>query len=156
MEALRDRLYVGMVERGIVGPAADQVFTSLAAFASFGFPRSPQHRSPIVYASAWLKLRYPAAFLASLLNSQPMGFWSPATLVADARRHGSPCTALTSTSVPSASLERMADGSEPAVRLGLSSVSGIGSDIAHRIALPNDRRTAQPLPTLTTSPDARR
>ena len=136
MEALRDRLYVGMAERGIVGPAADQVFTSLAAFASFGFPES--HAASfayLVYASAWLKLRYPAAFLASLLNSQPMGFWSPATLVADARRHGVTVhRADVNLSEAGASLERMADGSEPAVRLGLSSVKGIGSDIAHRIA----------------------
>ena len=68
---------------------ADQVFAALAAFANFGFPESHSVSfAYLVYASSWLKLHYPAAFTAGLLNSQPMGFWSPQSLVADARRHG--------------------------------------------------------------------
>ncbi|HEX7145952.1 MAG TPA: error-prone DNA polymerase, partial [Actinomycetota bacterium] len=89
MERLRGRLYQGMAERGIEGEVADRIYEKLAAFANFGFPESHSVSfAYLVYASAWLKLHYPAAFLAALLNAQPMGFWSPNTLVADARRHG--------------------------------------------------------------------
>ena len=73
----------------MTGAVADQVFEALAAFANFGFPESHSVSfAYLVYSSAWLKLHYPAAFTAGLLNSQPMGFWSPQSLVADARRHG--------------------------------------------------------------------
>ena len=89
MERLRERLYQGMAERGVTGEIADQIYEQLAAFANFGFPESHSVSfAYLVYSSAWLKLRYPAAFLAALLNAQPMGFYSPRTLVADARRHG--------------------------------------------------------------------
>ncbi|HAM21244.1 MAG TPA: error-prone DNA polymerase, partial [Actinobacteria bacterium] len=135
MEALRDRLYSGMAERGITGDPADQVFTSLAAFASFGFPES--HAASfayLVYASAWLKLHYPAAFLASLLNSQPMGFWSPASLVADARRHGvTVLRADVNVSSAIACLEPDPQTSSANVRLGLTSIKGIGTAVAQRI-----------------------
>ena len=74
---------------GFTGEVADRIYEKLAAFANFGFPESHSVSfAYLVYASAWLKLHYPAAFLAALLNAQPMGFWSPNTLVADARRHG--------------------------------------------------------------------
>src|SRR5207248_9410880 len=89
MEALRSRLYRGMAERGITGDVADEIFDKLVAFANFGFPESHSVSfAYLVYSSAWLKHHYPAAFCAALLNAQPMGFWAPQTLVADARRHG--------------------------------------------------------------------
>ena len=89
MERLRDRLYDGMAERGITGEVADQIYDKLAAFANYGFPESHSVSfAYLVYASSWLKLYYPAAFCAALLNAQPMGFYSPHTLVQDARRHG--------------------------------------------------------------------
>jgi error-prone DNA polymerase len=89
MEKLRARFYDGMAQRGVVGDVADQIFAALAAFANFGFPESHSLSfAYLVYSSSWLKLHYPAAFTAGLLNSQPMGFWSPQSLVADARRHG--------------------------------------------------------------------
>jgi error-prone DNA polymerase len=89
MERLRQRFYDGMASRGITGEVADVIFDKLLAFANFGFPESHAVSfAYLVYASAWLKLYYPAAFLAALLNSQPMGFWSPQTLIADAQRHG--------------------------------------------------------------------
>ena len=89
MEKMRARLYDGMAARGVTGAVADQVFEALAAFANFGFPESHSVSfAHLVYSSAWLKLHYPAAFTAGLLNSQPMGFWSPQSLVADAQRHG--------------------------------------------------------------------
>jgi error-prone DNA polymerase len=89
MEGLRTRLLQGMAERGITGEIAEQIYDKLAAFADFGFPESHSVSfAYLVYSSSWMKLHYPAAFLAALLNAQPMGFYSPNTLVADARRHG--------------------------------------------------------------------
>src|SRR5206468_4984785 len=88
MERLRVRLLEGMAERGITGEIAEQIYDKLAAFADFGFPESHSVSfAYLVYSSAWMKLHYPAAFLAALLNAQPMGFYSPNTLVADAKRH---------------------------------------------------------------------
>ena len=89
MERLRARFYAGMAERGATGEVADRIWQQMAAFANFGFPESHSVSfAYLVYASAWLKLHYPAAFLAGLLDNQPMGFWSPQSLVLDARRHG--------------------------------------------------------------------
>jgi error-prone DNA polymerase len=89
MERLRERFYAGMATRGITGDTADVIYDKLLAFANFGFPESHSVSfAYLVYASAWLKLHHPAAFLAALLNSQPMGFWSSQTLTADAERHG--------------------------------------------------------------------
>jgi error-prone DNA polymerase len=89
MERLRARFYEGMAERGITGEVADQIFDKLAAFANFGFPESHSVSfAYLVYSSSWIKLHYPAAFCAALLNAQPMGFYSPHSLVQDARRHG--------------------------------------------------------------------
>jgi error-prone DNA polymerase len=86
---LRDKLYAGMKENGIEGADADAIYSKIEAFASFGFAESHSLSfGLLVYASAWLRLHYPGAFLAGLLRSQPMGFYSPASLVADARRHG--------------------------------------------------------------------
>src|ERR1700721_2824235 len=89
MEQLRGRLYGGMAERGIEGQVADAIYEKLVAFANFGFPESHSVSfAYLVYSSAWCKYHYPAAFCAGLLDGQPMGFWSPQTIVADARRHG--------------------------------------------------------------------
>ncbi|MBC7517470.1 MAG: error-prone DNA polymerase [Microbacteriaceae bacterium] len=89
IESLRATLYAGMADNGITGEPADDIYGKIQAFANFGFAESHSLSfGLLVYASAWLRLHYPAAFLAALLRSQPMGFYSPATLVADARRHG--------------------------------------------------------------------
>ena len=133
MAGLHDRLYAGMAANGVVGAVADEIFEKLHAFASFGFPESHSISfAYLVYASSWLKLHYPAAFCAALLNAQPMGFYSPQTLVADARRHGveiRPPDVNASGAV--ARLEGPRD--VPVVRLGLSSVRSIGKDLAERI-----------------------
>ena len=133
MERLRSRLFAGMAERDITGSIAEEIWDKLRAFANFGFPESHSVSfAYLVYVSAWLKLRYPAAFLAALLNSQPMGFWAPHTLVADARRHGvSVLGPDVNVSEAVASLE--GQGS-PVVRLGVASVKGIGADLAEQIA----------------------
>ncbi len=89
IESLKKKLYAGMAGNGIVGEMADDIYLRIEAFANFGFAEShAQSFGLLVYASAWLRLHYPAAFLTGLLRAQPMGFYSPLTLVADARRHG--------------------------------------------------------------------
>ena len=134
MEQMRARLYDGMAARGVTGEVADQVFDALAAFANFGFPESHSVSfAHLVYSSAWLKLHYPAAFTAGLLNSQPMGFWSPQSLVADARRHGVRVRRPhVNRSEVGASLEAGGPG-EAVLRLGLGSVRGVGDTAAARI-----------------------
>ncbi|GAA1819045.1 error-prone DNA polymerase [Agromyces neolithicus] len=89
IEKLRSKLYKGMADNGIEPEVADSIYAKIEAFANFGFAESHALSfGLLVYASSWLKLHYPAAFLAALLRAQPMGFYSPATLTADARRHG--------------------------------------------------------------------
>src|SRR3954451_12196838 len=89
IESLREKLYEGMAGNGLVGEDADAIYAKIQAFANFGFAESHSLSfGLLVYASSWIKLHYPAAFLAGLLRAQPMGFYSPATLTADARRHG--------------------------------------------------------------------
>lgn len=135
MERLRKRFYEGMRSNNIVGEVADQIFSKMSAFANFGFPESHSASfAYLVYASAWMKLHYPAAFCAGLLRSQPMGFWSPNTLVADARRHGVHTLApMVGLSEDRCSLEPLSGSSEFALRLGLDQIRGIGGDVAKRI-----------------------
>jgi error-prone DNA polymerase len=139
MERLRRRLYEGMAERGITGAVADEIYAKLAAFANFGFPESHSVSfAYLVYASSWFKLHHPAAFCAGLLNAQPMGFYSPHTLVQDARRHGvevrTPCIAASSATATLEPCDPSASVGGVAVRLGISSVRGIGADQAEQIA----------------------
>ena len=89
MEEVEAKLRAGMARQGIEGAAADEIVHAITAFALYGFPES--HASSfalLAYASAWLKVRQPAAFYAALLNNQPMGFYHAATIVKDAQRHG--------------------------------------------------------------------
>jgi len=137
MEKLKSRLYEGMAERGITGPIADEIFEKMSAFAHYGFPESHSVSfAYLVYASAWIKLHEPAIFCAALLNSQPMGFWSSHTLVRDARRHG----VVVHTPDINASSDVATVVHDPsshgslAIRMGISSVRGIGADLAQRIA----------------------
>jgi error-prone DNA polymerase len=132
MEKLHDRLCAGMAAKGISGDIAEQIYAKLLAFANYGFPESHAVSFAfIVYASAWLKLYYPAAFLAGLLNAQPMGFYSPASLVADARRHG---VVVLGPDVNASRAACHVDAATGAVRLGLSSVRSIGDALAKRLA----------------------
>jgi error-prone DNA polymerase len=160
MERLRQRLFDGMADRGITGEVADAIYEKLAAFANFGFPESHSVSfAYLVYASSWLKRYHPAAFCAGLLGAQPMGFYSPHSLVQDARRHGVPVVTpdLNRSGVhatlegtpgtppaPGAPPERWGHGG-PTVRLGLSSVRGVGTDLAERIAAGAPYRSAEDL-----------
>jgi error-prone DNA polymerase len=144
MEKLRQRFYAGMAANGITGEVATQIFEKMLAFANFGFPESHSISfASLVYYSSWFKYYYPAAFCAALLNSQPMGFYSPSSLVADARRHGVRVRGPdVNRSGADATLEPLAASPEPAVRLGLSGVRSVGDELAGIIE--NERRTHGP------------
>jgi error-prone DNA polymerase len=153
MEALRGRLFEGMAANGIVGDVAERIYEKLAAFADFGFPESHSVSfAYLVYASSWMKLHYPAAFCAALLNAQPMGFYSPNTLVADARRHG---VTVLGPDVNHSEAKATLVG-ERGLRLGLEYVRSVGDDLAERIADGRPytsmddlvRRTGAPLPAV--------
>jgi len=89
MRRIAERLRSGMTERGIVGRAQEEILQGIVSFALYGFPESHAASFALIaYASAYLKAHHPAAFLIALLNAWPMGFYHPATLVQDAKRHG--------------------------------------------------------------------
>ncbi|TWG97820.1 error-prone DNA polymerase [Nocardioides sp. J9] len=150
IEKVKGRLYEGMARKGITGDRADAIYVKILSFAGFGFAESHALSfALLVYASSWFKLRYPAAFLAGLLRNQPMGFYSPQSLVADARRHqvsvlppDIACSGAQAGLEPcpphGADRHRYDDGL--AVRLGLDSVKGIGKELAERIVA--ERATA--------------
>ncbi|WP_434810112.1 error-prone DNA polymerase [Microbacterium sp. bgisy189] len=173
IESLKQKLFDGMAANGLVGEVAEDIYAKVQAFANFGFAESHSLSfGLLVYASSWIKLHYPAAFLAGLLRAQPMGFYSPATLTSDARRHGvqvrrpdlhasradatlEPVDAAGEGLRPPTGLPTCADRRQPpvppfdlsapdesaahrrdgafAVRLGLASVTGIGSAMAEKI-----------------------
>jgi error-prone DNA polymerase len=136
IDEFRRRLIDGMVARGLSAAFAEQVFTQIRGFGEYGFPES--HAASfalLVYVSAWLKRHHPAAFTAALLGSQPMGFYAPAQLVRDARAHGVMVLPVdVNSSQWHAALERHpAAGGQPAVRLGLEQVHGLGEAAGARI-----------------------
>ncbi len=89
IEELRSALLEGMAARDIPPDVAEDIYAKILAFSSYGFPESHAISfAYLVYASAWLKCYYPAAFTAALLRCQPMGFYAPASLIGDVRRHG--------------------------------------------------------------------
>jgi error-prone DNA polymerase len=155
MLALRQRLMTGMAANGITGELAEDVYNKLQAFSSYGFPESHSISfAYLVYASSYLKRYYPAAFTTALLNNQPMGFYSPGSLIADARRHDVPVRGVdVSVSRADAFLEPLTEQDaadyrpthkfssphpQPAIRLGLASVRDLGEAAAERIAAERD------------------
>ncbi|MFC9892314.1 error-prone DNA polymerase [Nocardia sp. NPDC127579] len=132
MERLKDRFYQGMWDQhGITGAVADRIYEKLYAFANFGFPEShSQSFASIVFYSAWFKLHHPAAFCAGLLRAQPMGFYSPQSLVADARRHG---VVVHGPDINASRAEPTLENHGLEVRLGLATVRHIGDALAERI-----------------------
>ncbi len=167
IEELPPRLIEGMAQRGISTVMAEDIYLKILAFSSYGFPESHAISfAYLVYASAWLKWYYPAAFTAALLRAQPMGFYSPASLISDVRRHGvevrgvdvnaSGVLAILEDRENSDS-ENSSHGSvpsggkpvpgQPAIRVGLAEVRNLGQAAAERIAA-----AASPTPILKTSP----
>lgn len=136
MDDLKARFFDGMQTNGITDDIGEQIWLKLAAFSNYGFPESHSVSfSYLVYASSWIKHHYPAAFCAALLKAQPMGFWSPHTLVGDARRHGVVVrTPDLNLSAATATLEPCESSTgEVAVRLGFDYVRGIGLDLAEEV-----------------------
>ncbi|MHA0285961.1 error-prone DNA polymerase [Mycobacterium sp. C3-094] len=132
MRRLRGRFFDGMAElHGITGDVAQRIYEKLEAFANFGFPESHSLSfASLVFYSSWFKLHHPAAFCAALLRAQPMGFYSPQSLVADARRHG---VAVHGPDVNASLAHATLENAGTEVRLGLGSVRHIGDDLAQRL-----------------------
>jgi error-prone DNA polymerase len=155
MAAMRERLMSGMAERGITGETADEIAGKLEAFAHFGFPESHSVSfAYLVYSSSWVKYHHPDAFACALLNAQPMGFYSPHTIVRDAVRHGvevlGPCVlasrrdcTLEPRTAASGPVGRPqpgwhAEASTHALRVGLRYVRGLSSELLDRIDATRD------------------
>lgn len=127
---LESRLIEGMLARGYTREFADAIYRQICGFGDYGFPESHSVSfAQLAYVSAWLKCHRPAAFLAALLNSQPMGFYRPAQLIQDARRHG---VKVLPVDVCASDRDCTLEGG--AVRLGLGMVGGLAGDAAARIA----------------------
>jgi error-prone DNA polymerase len=139
LEKYYDRIVNGMTKNGYERAFADAIFAQIKGFGEYGFPES--HAASfalLVYISSWLKCHEPAAFLVGILNSQPMGFYSPSQLVQDAKRHGvvvlpADVTVSGWDSVLEYPDERRGDDTKPAVRLGLSLLRGMRDGAAERI-----------------------
>jgi error-prone DNA polymerase len=141
MECIDARLRAGMTKNGFSQAAQDEIVRHITSFALYGFPESHSASFALIaYASSYLKRHHPAAFLVGLLNAWPMGFYSPATLVKDAQRHGVVVRPIDVTQsdwrctlepgVPAADGTRV----PPAVRLGLRYASGFREQTALRLA----------------------
>lgn len=135
LEKYYDRIVNGMRERGYEQEFAEAIFEQIKGFGEYGFPES--HAASfalLVYASSWLKCHEPAPFLAAMLNSQPMGFYSPSQLVQDAKRHGVEVAPVDVTiSGWDSVLEARAAEKKPIVRLGLSLLKGMRDGAVERI-----------------------
>ena len=134
MEAIRKRFYEGLAAtNGITGEVADKLWSKIVAFAAYGFPEShSQSFASLVYFSAWMKYHYPAQFCVGLLRAQPMGFYSPQSLLQDARRHGVPVLPATVNDSGEQARIEMCEG-EARIRLGLNLIKGLGDKAAKRV-----------------------
>ena len=139
MQQIEAKLRAGMSKQGITGEATEDIIRSITSFALYGFPES--HAASfalLVYASAYLKVHYPAAFYTALLNNQPMGFYHPATLVKDAQRHG---VRFAPIDVQESDWPCRVDP-DGRVRLGLMYVNGLRQEAGKIIAAARDSRFA--------------
>ncbi len=138
LERHRPRLLEGFAKNGIAREFGERLYESIKGFGEYGFPES--HAASfalLVYASSWLKVHHPAAFAAALINSQPMGFYSPGSIVTDAERHG---VKMLPVRVEASDWDCTLDSSEstlesehPKIRLGLRLVKGLGEDAGRRV-----------------------
>ncbi|HVL58989.1 MAG TPA: error-prone DNA polymerase, partial [Burkholderiaceae bacterium] len=153
LQRFGEKLVAGMLERGYKREFADAIFRQVEGFGEYGFPES--HAASfalLVYVSSWIKRHEPAAFVAAMLNSQPMGFYAPAQLVRDAREHGVQirpvdvrvsdwdCTLEETTASPPQIEGGIDYRPQPAMRLGLNRVSGLGEAAAKRLIAERTRR----------------
>jgi len=138
LERHRARLLDGFEQNGISREFGERLYQSIQGFGEYGFPESHAASfAHLVYASSWLKVHHPAAFAAALINSQPMGFYSPGTIVKDAERHGvEVLPARVDASDWDCTLEGVdgrVHGDPPALRLGLRIVGGLGEEAGRRV-----------------------
>lgn len=157
LEVFEEKLVQGMLERGHEREFAERIFEQIKGFGEYGFPES--HAASfalLVYISAWIKRYEPAAFYCGLLNSQPMGFYSPSQLVQDARRHDieiRPVDVLYSAWESTLEKPTYRNGQltsqQPALRLGMNRIKGMREDAAQRIVLARERRTFKDVPDLS-------
>lgn len=145
LEPFRARIRAGMLERGYEEEFFQRLFAQIKGFGAYGFPESHSASfANLAWASSWLKHFHPAAWTCALLNSQPMGFYAPAQLVQDTRRHGViVLPADVCASHWDCTLERFADAAPAhsfALRLGLRQVRGIGAELAQRIVAARAQR----------------
>ncbi|MFJ2026789.1 error-prone DNA polymerase [Streptomyces sp. NPDC087897] len=157
--AMRGRLLTGMAGRGIPPAAAERIASMIEAFSDYGFPQShAQSMAGLIYASAWIKLHHPAALIAGIMAHQPMGFYDTQTLIGDAERHGITVrgpgvrtsgvhATLEPGPAPGSAPRPAYDGPgtrpggpgprsatvPPAIRRGLTSVTGLGEEAAEEI-----------------------
>lgn len=131
MAALKDRFYTGLrTTNNITGETADKLWNKVVAFAAYGFPEShSQSFASLVFFSAWFKLHYPAEFCVGLLRAQPMGFYSPQSLIQDARRHG---VTIHPVSINHSAVEDTIESG--GIRIGLGLITGLSDAAAARIA----------------------
>jgi len=133
LEMYHSKIVDGMTSRGYEKAFAEAIFEQVKGFSEYGFPES--HAASfalLVYASCWIKCHHPAEFLAAMLNSQPLGFYSPSQLVQDAKRHG---VEVRRVDVMHSDWDCTLEGlpHPPAVRLGLRMVVGLKAESANRI-----------------------
>jgi error-prone DNA polymerase len=126
LQQYRDKLIAGMLARGYTPEFANQIYQQILGFGSYGFPEAHSASFALLaYASSWLRCHHHSAFVAGLLNSWPMGFYAPAQLIYDARRHDVVFRGVdVQASHWDCTLERGTDGN-PEVRLGMRLVAGL-------------------------------
>src|SRR5918995_322512 len=140
MQQIEAKLRNGMERQGITGETAEAIIKSITSFALYGFPESHSASfALLVYASAYLKAHYPAAFYTAMLNNQPMGVYHPATLVKDAQRHG---VRFAPIDVQESDWECRVEP-DGRVRLGLMYVNGLRQGIGRAIATASRHRSPQ-------------
>jgi len=147
MEPHRLKIRALMEDKGYSPVFIDQLFEQIKGFGSYGFPQSHAASfAKLVYVSAWLKRHEPAAFACALLNSQPMGFYSPSQIVQDARRGRGGRVGVEVRPVDvvhsdwDCTLEAVGEGGQPAIRLGLRLVAGLAQATARAIVAARARR----------------
>jgi len=157
--ALKERFIVGLGRLGLTRDQGEAIFAQFEGFSHYGFPESHSASYALLaYASGWLKRYHPAAFACGLLNSQPMGFYAPHTLIEDARRHGVPARPVdVQVSDYDCTLEKLETPVTPvsphapreqwlAVRLGMRLVRGLREDAARHLEA--ERRKRGPFTSL--------
>lgn len=148
IENFRDKLINGMLERGYTQDFAERVYQQICGFGEYGFPES--HAASfalLVYVSAWIKCHHPAAFCAGIINSQPMGFYAPAQLVADAKKHSVEVRPIdVNHSDWDCTLEPLAASRLTALRLGFRLVRGLAQRYVDQIV---EARKAGPFRTFS-------